>query len=203
MISSDRYKERLQKAGSLSVLIGWQGSFCISPLWYRWWGSHLPFMGPENEASRALCSGLNQHPAGHVQTTDVVMGNHGWSQRCLSFHPCRPDFWWDTLFLSWLKRALHVFSPVFHNPRNASAAWVNYLQIVSRLFPLCWIQRIGNNLLIVASAPLGDGVLWVLEQPQTTWELCHLWHKVGHWALRQNSWAILAAVLSTAPFWVL
>lgn len=35
-----------------------------------------------------------------------------------------------------------------------------------RTVPGCWIQRIGNNLLIVASAPLGNRVLWDLEPHQ-------------------------------------
>lgn len=45
--------------------------------------------------------------------------------------------------------------------------------------PVCWIQRLGNSLLIVASAPLGDGVLQILEPYQMAQEPGHWWHNMG------------------------
>lgn len=121
-----------------SLWIGWQGSFCVSLLWCStWgvWGLISPSGGQKMKPAEPYYSGPTQYPVGYLKATSVMTGSHRWPWSCLRFHQRRPDFRWDTLFLSQLKRALHVFSPVFHNPRNASAAWINHLQIVSRLFP--------------------------------------------------------------------
>lgn len=89
MISSDRYKEWEQRAGSLSVnKYGWRGSFCVSPLWFSTWGVEggvsSPLQGARKWASRALYSGQNQCLADHVQATSMMMGNHGWPWRYAS-----------------------------------------------------------------------------------------------------------------------
>lgn len=98
MISSDRYKEHLQKTAPLSLhRLGRASVFlpCGSALEVL--GSHLSFRGPESEASRALCSGHNSTvPVGH----QCDAGGPGWPFRCLGFLRCRPDFGWDTLCLS-------------------------------------------------------------------------------------------------------
>lgn len=65
MISCDKYKERLQKAGSLSVNRLAGELLRLSPVvqHLRCLGSHLPFRGPENEASRAILLWANSIPS--------------------------------------------------------------------------------------------------------------------------------------------
>lgn len=109
----------------------------FSPLIYhlRYWGSPFSFKRTEREVSRALESSYKPALSWPCACHWHDDGKWRVPWRFLSFLNCRPDFRWDALFLSWLEGALHVFSAVFHDPRNASAAWAYHLQIASRLFP--------------------------------------------------------------------
>lgn len=188
-----------------SLWIGWHGSFCVSLLWCStWgvWGLISPSGGQKMKPAELYYSGPTQYPVGYVKATSVMTGSPTWPWSCLCFHQRRPDFRWDTLFLSRLKRALHVFSPVFHNPRNASAAWINHLQIVSRLFPSARSREL-------------ETISWLWLLPLWVMGSCGSWGHVRHlenyaahgikWSTEPSDWVDWAscpfgAILSIASW---
>nr|KAF6425566.1 prosaposin [Molossus molossus] len=71
-------------------------SFCTSsPIPHLSCWVPSPLQGPENKASRASHWAKSLPKWAICQAPSVMLGNHGWSWRSLSFPHCRPDFRWD------------------------------------------------------------------------------------------------------------